>query len=329
MKNSNSLFKMFVGIFIGILATLFLTLNYFGYSFSKITLSIILGVIIGMFVADFKLTIKIFQRAFGNARNLIIQTIESISEINLDPRKVSNDVWLKRYLVLSLVIKYVAALLLFYLGPLFLSLSHNKDHLYLLFYFYSLPMFVILFASLINQYGIYIKLGKKSNWVWRKEDMPRNVLIGINGRGLTFGILFTLAKTKGILFIEWKSIKVFLLALISPIYWYLIGLKKIVVVGGYLIIVLSISLILSIIFVPLYTLREIWISKKMLVVVLSIVAGGIIGTITESYIYGLSTGFILASTSLVLGQFFSRANLFFYWKGLIANKNLWEDVISI
>ena len=318
---------MFVGIFIGILATLFLTLNYFGHSFSKITLSIILGVIIGMFVADFKLTIKIFQRAFGNARNLIIQTIESIPRINFDPQKVPKDVWLKRYLILSLGIKSLAAISFLIIFVSISVYSHKVQQIILLFY--PLPVCIILFASLINQYGIYIKLGKKSNWVWKKENMPQNVRLGVGNNGLTFGILFTLAKTKGILFIEWKSIKIFLLALISPICWYLIGLKKIVVVGGYLIIVLSISLILSIIFVPLYTLREIWISKKMLVVVLSIVAGGIIGTITESYIYGLSTGFILASTSLVLGQFFSRANLFFYWKGLIANKNLWEDVISI
>jgi len=317
---------MFAGILIGILVTLFLTLNYWGHEVWKVTLSIAFGIIVGMFVADTKVTLQILFAVIKKAGYFIVGSYKTVCDINLDPRKVSKKVWVKRYLIVSLAIKFLLTMFIYILFLLMALFSGKSD--FLLGFIYSLPVTMILLGSVLAESGLYtnIKRGKR---IWKKENLFYiDWRINDKKRWLSFKVLYFLARDKGILFTEWKSFLVFLSAFVIPLIWIWIAIKKIIVVGGFAILSGIAFITLSIILLPFWFLRELWNHKKLLVVALSIVAGGIVGTIYKSYLYGVLTGFAIATVSLILERRFAQADLFFYRK-IFTNKKLWQKVCVV
>jgi len=325
-----TIIKMFAGILIGILVTLFLTLNYWGYEVWKVTLSVALGIIVGMFIADIKVTMQILFAVTKNACHFTQDCYERVCDINLDPRKVSKKIWVKRYLIASLTIKFLFIMFIYILFMSMGVLSSDKSG-FLLGYIYILSVSIILLGSLLFKSGLdtdirNIRIDKR---IWKKENLFYiDWRINDKKRWLSFKVLYFLARDKGILFTEWKSFLVFLSAFVISLIWIWITIKKIIVVGGFAILSGIAFITLSIILLPFWFLRELWNHKKLLVVALSIVAGGIVGTIYKSYLYGVLTGFAIATVSLILERRFAQADLFFYRK-IFTNKKLWQKVIAI
>jgi hypothetical protein len=333
---SKIIFKMFAGIFIGILASLLLTLHFWGQSFGKVSASIFLGVIIGMFITDTKLSLQILRNTWEHALDFFYECYDNIASVNLNPKKVSKKTWIKRYLILSMGVKYLVSLAISCL-PFYLSLmprvTVKTDCAALLF---LISFFALLFSYLF--FGVsysFIGFGMKvSEKVWKDEEIKskeildsKKDIIWYKGE-IHFDILLKLTLEKGILFVEKKSLLAFFYMNVAMLNGIWIALKKSVLFCGLFLIATVVSISFSIFMIPIWFLRELWKSKKLLVVVLSIIAGGVLGNIYTSYILGIATGFSIAILSLVLEHFFSQARFFLYLERMWSEE-LWSKTLSI
>lgn len=329
------LFLMFSGIFIGILVGLFLTLVYWGRSLDKIVVSIIAGCISGMFIADTKATLRIFKITLFEAWNFFILCFKKISGINFIPKKISRRTWIKLYLSGSIILKLIIPIIFLSCLILIGGIYDTASGTYFgqIFFPFFFAIFIIiasgLWISLIGSCGVgmdgeMLGVDKK---IWKNKKIY--YINSLEEKGMSFESVLNITSSKGILFIEKKSFLTFWYIVKEMIKWIYTIIKKVIIVGGFTIISGIISSILSVLFLPLWFLRELWKTKKLLVLALSVALGIIFGTTNNSFIMGVLTGFLIATISLFLGMFFDQKNFFFYWKKLLGDKNLWEKVLAI
>ena len=332
---SKIIFKMFAGIFIGILASLLLTLHFWGQSLGKVSASIFLGVIIGMFITDTKLSLQILRNTWEHLLDFFDECYDNIASVNLNPRKVSREIWIKRYLGLITIVKCLMAFVTPFAVCFFIStiISPNTN----VAAGGSVLIALVWFFCYAWWGGLYSFIGfgmKVSEKIWKDEEIKSREIIN-SKRGLIWykgeissDILLKLTLEKGILFVEKKSFLSFLYLHLVILKGIWIGLKKSVLFCGLLIIATAISIPLSILMLPMWFLRELWKSKKLLVVALSIIAGGVIGNIYTSYLIGIVTGFSIAILSLSLEHFFSHTRFFLYLQKMWSEE-LWSKTLSI
>jgi hypothetical protein len=326
------IFRMFSGIFIGILGTLLLTLNYWGNSFWQVAIAITCGVLLGMFITDTKLSIQILKNTCILTWRFFVYFYEGITSIKINLRKVSRETWIRRYLRISLCLKVVIMVSLFIIFFSDIILNETMFEklgffVGILFLYSFIPLFTYLIA-LVTGLGIGFT-PKISKRLWEREKISYLAYIVEDEKGyISFDTLFKITQEKGIWFIEKKSFLAFFYIFLEIITWTAICIKKILLFGGYCCIAFVVSVLLSIFFFPFWFFRELWKQKKMFIVVLSIIAGGITGTIYESYLIGMLTGFSIAGSAIFMERFFRETNLFFYWKGLFHEDNLIWDKLN-
>jgi len=292
MKKKDSS-KMVASVILGIMTVLLLTLNLWGKEWYKLLISLVVGVITGVTIYDYHAILQSIQAAW----KIVGETIEKIKlrKMMAAPKPKRKFVSLNR--------------IIFVVGSLFIFAINYGAYFILSYWFFSWAasnpqppvgikilicalifalLFMIGFLSLqfkwVREFEYSLGLIKNDGGV-KKDIMPTRRYF-LWGSGWHLNLLYLLFL---ILFLCYKGILlviVFFLGLLQSIF--------------------SVPLAIGLIF------KTIGQNEKKLLITISIVAGGLIGTFIGSYVVGITSGLIILGLAALLKN--ATINLAFFFK---------------
>jgi len=299
--------KMILGVIIGTLGTLLLTLNFWGDGWYQITCSIATGVILGMFITDYKLARQIIINVCNDGAKFIYRIIY------MDNRKdeiksiaalaETFELFLKIIFFIIPVVGMICLLSLF--GPSYALLRILGFIAFIIFWSYFIHNIFLL-----------------SLWDEKLSDNQKIILWGGVDMYFKNDSFFNVvdyehyaehlppSRIRRAIF---QSIMICLpLVIISY-------LKKFAFLVTSILAVLFIAVPLS----PFWLIKEIGKYGKMMAVSGSIVVGGLVGTMIHSYFYGIGTGVLMCSMCLIL-SLFRKIDMFPLFRKNHILANMWE-----
>lgn len=289
--------KMFVGVIIGIMAALTLTLNIWGTEWYKIMTSTVAGVIIGLLISDYRVTVTIFKTVLQTAANNSWKRAERIKNGEISPEQqhafdVSIIKGLYAFLIMFLT---VAMVIVFIALNTYFDLFHKDGGAYV--------MLILAIAGLLLRFYILIIASLEfDNWnkklnefqieeIWNKKpgrngknsltyDYKKNVEIGfteltadMSFKEIMYRVLASFkALVKHYLTSDWDGIR---------------GFFNVVAV---VLLALVLFIITSLPVLPFWTIKEISKHGHLLSVAASITIGSVAGSLAHSQLIGLGSG---------------------------------------
>lgn len=290
-------------IVIGIMSILTLTLNVWGHEWYKLLVSTIVGIVVGVSIYDF----KYFSRAFRVSRIYFIKANKNRTKIiKFLFTKTENKS--KPSIIHAVLSFWIYFAILFTIEPVKWETIGPDCKLYCF-------MFFLLFVS-----------GLLNGAVWFRQEpsnfAQRTMKKIIDKVGMKLGYKMTIERNFiYVAMILWPitlPVTVALCATGIMILFYIAIFRLIqcsIFILMYLLqLIVSIPLFIGFIF------KSINNNNDALIIAWSIAAGGLIGTITLSYLIGISAGLIVMVCSLISNKYEIEPDIFLKGKYNFANK---------
>lgn len=275
--------KIMTSIVLGIMTVLLLTLNLWGKEWYKLLASLLTGIVVGVAIYDYRLVLKAINIAFEKTGDKIknIQPIRMpvISRPKINFKKIGSII----LVLLIITINYGLYFYLFY--------SCTK---------FSVSMTVAAIMILIVLMALVAVIGL--------SDDNKSRLISAVYKKLRFW-----AEENGDDYLAARNI------LIWGACWHvnLISLAYLLIRFVMEIILVIIQAIFSVPLVIVWLFKIIGQNKATILITVSIVAGGLIGTFTGSYITGLASGLSIMALALITKKVSNlKVNVAYFFKTL-------------
>jgi hypothetical protein len=311
--------KMVIGVVIGIMAALTLTLNVWGTEWYKVVTSTIAGVIIGMLISDYRVTVTIFKTGLQTAANSSWKRAQRIKngEISKE-RQHEIDVSVIKGLY-ALLISVLAILILIAFATICISLSRDEKDVYLLVALISSVLFSRFFVLILGSLE-YDNWNKRLNpqqieRIWEKKpskhgsnsldyDYQTDKMIGFKELTANMGlkeIINRALMSAGVVIkynlnSDWSGIKNFFAVLAMFIF------------AAILFITTSLPVL------PFWIINQISKHGHLLSVAAAITIGSIVGTLTHSQLIGLGSGLGFIAMGYLIERLFKEVQLFYMFR---------------
>ncbi|MFZ2310933.1 MAG: hypothetical protein WAW11_05320 [Patescibacteria group bacterium] len=305
--------KIVVGVIIGIMAALTLTLNVWGVEWYKIVISTVAGVIIGMLVSDYRVTVTIFKTGFQTAANNSWRRAERIKNGEVSKEQQHEfDISIIKGLYVLLIVFFMAIM-----AGILISIIYGFNLIKLDEGRYILLTLAVA-AILIRYYILIICALEFNNWVkklnkfqvqkiWNKEpskhgknslnyDYVKNVEIGfmelttdMSFKEIMYRVLASFkALVKYDLIGDWNGLKAFC---------------NVVIV---ILLALTLFITTGLPVLPVWIIKETSKHGHLLSVAASITIGSITGSLAHSQLIGLGSGLGFLAISYLIEKIFKE-----------------------
>jgi hypothetical protein len=303
--------KMIVGVVIGIMAAVNLTLNFWGDEWYKIVVSTVAGVIIGMLISDYRVTVTIFKTGFQTAANNSWRRAERIRNGEMSKEQQHGfDISIIKgayvFLIIFLMVVMAGILISIIYGFNIIKLDEGR---YLL-------LSLAVGAILVRYYILIICALEFNNWdkklnefqmekIWNKKpgnngrnsltyDYEKNIKIGfveltadMSFKEIMYRVLVSFkALVKHDLIGDWNGLK---------------GFFNVVAV---ILLALALFIVTSLPVLPFWIIKEISKYSHLLSVAASIIIGSVTGSLIHSQLIGLSSGLGFLAISYLIEKIF-------------------------
>jgi|GEM_PF-2295190 len=310
--------KMIVGVIIGIMAAVNLTLNFWGVEWYKIVISTVVGVIIGMLISDYHITVTIFKTGLQTAANNSWKRAERIKNGEISREQQHDfDISIIRAIYVSLIlvlaVLMVGVVIEIIYGLNFLKIEKGRYMLIMM------PMAGIF----LRIYFLIISALEFDNWakkldrfqieeIWNKgpHKHGKNSLTYdyVKNQEIGFAELTVNMSFKEIMDRILVSAKVLIKhGLISD--WS--GIKSFFKVFAVILLAIILLLTTSLPILPFWVIKQISKHGQLLNVATAITIGSVIGSLIHSQLIGLGSGLGFLVISYLIERLFKEVNLFY------------------
>jgi len=308
--------KMIIGVIIGIMAALTLTLNIWGLEWYKIVISTATGIIIGLLISDYQTTVAIFKTGLQIAIDNSWKKAQRIKNGKMSKEQRHNfDISIIKSLYVLLM--QLLAIILF--GIFFAITSYFKlfkTGQYVLLIIALVFLFIRIYYLIINSFDFDTWTKKLNSLqvrkIWDKEpsNHGKNSLTYdyLNKKKIGFKDLTIQMNFGQIIKKSWMSAKIVLKKSLKNDWGYIKKSFKIT-----LIIILTIILLIttSLPILPFWIIKQISQHGRLLNVSAAITTGSLIGSLTNSKLIGVSIGLGFLIISYLIEKLFKKINLFY------------------
>jgi len=302
-KEAYDYVKMLLGVLAGITGTLILTLNIWGHEWYKVIASISIGAMIGLLITDPKVFAQIIVVVFKRA-TIVFEKKEKIkpTERQLQIRKLR-----RVYLV------YFAPMIIFCLFVVWRYLFYQDfgyPTSWAVIYFSLLPVAVL---SCATDYWRKQLNDTEKRKIWKIKPDAENDQCNLPIR--SDGEIDMINLIEGMTF--WQIEKGIFLSMIIVLYrltkkamsWIIFKSQSIC---GFVFACLPL--------IPFWFIQELSKHGRLLVAAFGIITGGLIGTLTHSYFYGLDSGLIFLLLAWFLKPAKNIAVFYLFKRGKMIDK---------
>lgn len=313
--------KIVVGVIIGIMAALTLTLNVWGVEWYKVITSTVAGIIIGLLISDYHVTVTIFKTGLQRAINSSWKRAQRIKngELNREQRH-SFDISIIRTAYI-LLMQFLALLMLgfFIVITIHFNLFKSDDGRYIMPIMVIGVLFVRIYVLIISSLDFDTWAKKLDEFqienIWNKKP-------GSNGKN---SLTYNYQENKKIDFKEltvdmsFKEIIVRALASSGLVMKHNLNsdwddIKGFFKIAAFIILAIILFLTTSLPILPFWIIKQIGKHGNLLSVAAAITIGSVIGSLTHSQLIGLGSGLGFMATSYLIERLFKKINLFYMFR---------------